>query len=270
MTRDEAKSLLQACTQDEAATSSPEVVEALAMAANDAELAEWFRREKEFDEAFSSSLDELEPPADLRDQLLDIASKTTDEDQSVDEEKDKVVLFPTFRNLASRQFLRNLGSFAAALAVVAFVSVILFEPREATANAKMPEFYQTVRDEIRAHQAPDYMHDKPQELLQFLRDRNAPTPATLPKSVDAMKRTGASILQGRDNVIGVLFLEDLNGDKFRLFIVDMEVPDSVAPTLPKMKIKEFAEVSALTWKKDGKVHALVTHGSPSTLEALRE
>ncbi|MGE9290219.1 MAG: hypothetical protein ACQKBT_04460 [Puniceicoccales bacterium] len=260
MTRDEAKFLLQACSKDEATTSSPEVVEALSMAASDPALREWYLREQEFDASFTRQLEQAAPPPDLREKLLAHAPI---------QKETKPPRTSFWDYLISHQILRTTGSFAAAFALVAFISVILFEPGEATADAEVPQFFQKIRKELEENAAPAYMNNQPEELHTFLLDQGAPLPAPLPESIAALKHMGASTLKGRESPLGVLYLENESGQKFRLFIVKMDVPEFVAPDHPDMALKQFKEVAALTWYRDGKVHALVTSSPAKTLKAFR-
>ncbi len=263
MTRDEAKFVLQVC-KDDAGASSPEMVEALSMASRDPELSQWLAREREFDEVFSRQLETTPPPVGLQEKLLTLAPQQNQEEAARSGAS-------VFQRLCSPCFLRTIGSMAAAAGLVIFFAIIVFDPRAANADSEVPEFFQTIQEEMLTNSVPRVAGEDPESLYQFLEENKAPRPAPLPSPIDSLKQTGASTLEvkGKESRVGVLFLEDDAGRKFRLFIAPIDAPDPVAPILPDMSLKEFEHIALLTWKNQGKVHALVTHEPASVLETLR-
>lgn len=263
MNRDEAKYALQAYSEDPTATnSSPEMAEALAMAASDPELAEFLKREKEFDQSFSRRIQEVPVPPGLREKLSDTARRPG--------RSSRYSLPPFLQKLFSPDVYRGIGSFAAATALVVFLAVIIFDPRQATADSGMPDFLETVREEMRANAAPQQIGQDREALYAYLSEKGAPTPAELPISVSNLTHTGASYLDGNAHrKIGVIHLEDENGESFRLFVVEIETSEPTVPSFPDMSVKEFETIAVLAWERDEKIHALVTRGPASTLEEFR-
>jgi len=261
MNREEAKILLQACSRAEEDPSTPEVVEALAMAANDPELSKWLQKEKEFDQVFSERIGQPQTPEGLQNTLYAIGSEAESAAQNRS---------PSFsRRIIRHNFWRAAGSFAAAAAVVALIAVLIFDPREATANAGVPEFFETVRSEMLENEALGLENSDPEAIHQFLKDQQAPIPAELPHSMKNLQHIGASFIDKPSQRIGVIQLRDQDGNHFRLFVVQMDAPDRIVPILPDMSLKEFQRVSLLTWNRGGKIHALVTTAPATVLEKFR-
>lgn len=70
MTRDEAKFLLSARRPNGADDADPQMAEALAQAKQDPELTRWLAASVEFDQAVTTRLTALPPPADLKQRIL--------------------------------------------------------------------------------------------------------------------------------------------------------------------------------------------------------
>tara|TARA_R100000027_G_scaffold67028_3_gene64287 strand:- start:4832 stop:5602 length:771 start_codon:yes stop_codon:yes gene_type:complete len=256
MTRDEAKILLQACSLESAASTSPEVEEALAMVAQDPELAAWWAAEQEFDDAFSLEMDRFAAPLDLRAKIV----------RSHDPKPQSSSIFSHWFSPGS---LRTFASFATAFALVVFVSVMLFEPREATALDELPGFLTTIQQEIEKNSAPKKPDGSDEDFLKYLEEQNAPLPSRYLESIQGFDRTGASFLEEADSKIGVLFLENDSGQIFRLFVINRDVSDSTSPPFPETSLRQYPSISVLTWKDGGKVHVLATTESIEVLQKLR-
>ena len=70
MKNEEARFVLQAYRPNGADSSNAFFAEALGQADSDAELRAWFAREQAFDAAIAAKLREIDPPADLRDNIM--------------------------------------------------------------------------------------------------------------------------------------------------------------------------------------------------------
>ncbi len=70
MTREQAKEYLSAVRAEGADTADPALREALELLQEDAELARWFARQREFDEILIEKFSSIQPPGGLRENIL--------------------------------------------------------------------------------------------------------------------------------------------------------------------------------------------------------
>ena len=146
MDTSQAKAILNAYRADMPDVDEADFTEALAMVAQDEELARWFENEQNFDEIFAGKLSDIQPPPDLKDKLLalDPEKKTVPFPEPTDKPASAPV--PGQRPWWKRSFIL---SAAATLVILLGFSTVLFDPTPVEAEPELEQYYDQIGKNFR-------------------------------------------------------------------------------------------------------------------------
>ena len=225
MDKEQARFILHSFRPDGADAQDSAFTEALSLAAADRELGEWLVRERAHDCEFSERLNSVEIPADLRDAIRNVLSESHFD--AVPDQLDceiinaitrirppaglreqilgamvlesKSVPFPAKTHLKSRW----LTGLAAAVAIVLGLFLVLGPgTTPALASTTPPVIQKTALDYF---QSPlftlDLKNEQQAALFMWLKNKNLPTPSTLPLGLKNIPSIGCRELSiGPDNI----------------------------------------------------------------------
>lgn len=259
MTLEEAKAILLACRLDTSGADDAQVEQALALMAEYPELAEWFARESLFDAAFCEKLDQITPPAGLKDAILAAHAPSGAED-SVDE---KTVPFPT----TQRNWWQNPNfiSIAACVVLVFTFGFLIMEPSDVMADPDLPDFYDHAT--ANAHYLPelDIQADSLEDLEDFLEANGHPGVSGLLPTLQSLAEVGAQKHFWMDTPVSLIGLQGPQ-QVHKLYVIDMTIfgDDDTPPAAPY--ILQQGPVALLVWSHNSHLYVLTHLGSASGLE----
>jgi hypothetical protein len=223
MQRDEAKAILELCRPGNPDDQrDPLIAEALGLLETDAELKAWFEAQQALDARIAESYEEIEPPADLKANIL--AGMRAHRLQG---ESGKAAILPGSRDTidgptASQGWWRNPWIGVAAVFALLFAIIAVprndLPPRLASseaqaAQASVPAIIQFVASEIdtmkRESRSFEKRSDQPETLQAYLASAGAHSPANIPSSVRSKPSLGCFTLDYNGIKMGMIcFKED--------------------------------------------------------------
>jgi len=255
MTIEEAKTILAATHPDGAQPRDAEVEQALKLAETEPELAAWLAEQAAFDAAFSKALDDIEPPAGLKEKLLALEPVSPGLAQD-----DKVISLP-----APWWKSKGLLSAAATVAILFGFAAILLKPTDVQADQSLESFQDIMADHFRGDPKLFVTSDDLDEIRADLAKNDRPVPGDLPDKVDALLELGYGSLEYQG--YPVVYISMHNGDIYRLYLVE-EACFEHAPEMDKPQIVADEELALMTWTDDGNVYVLILRGSVEELSEL--
>ncbi|WOO42850.1 hypothetical protein [Rubellicoccus peritrichatus] len=260
MTHDEAKAILQACRGDAAEASDPQVAEALEMAQEHPELADWQKNEMNFDQAFSESFSEVQPPEGLKERIL-----ASVEAPKVETESERTAIpFPP----AERQWWQNpkLISMAASIVVIFTFGVLVMDPQGLMADPEVPQFYSDVAEATHTFPKMETRSDDLDHLREFLASKGAPRPGEMLPKVDPLAEIGALTSDWQGAPVSIVCMK---GDSYyQLHIIAISVfgEDGMIPTSPN--VEQHGEIAILFWADNDHLYVLSMKGSATDLAQM--
>ena len=234
MDKHEAKLLLQSYRPNGQDAGDPAFAEALALARQDPELSDWFRRECELDTAIAAKLAATAVPADLRQSIL-----TGQRSQ---------------RQFARPDFLwwRSPAlAWAAAIAVV-FVAAFFFRDQGGS-PLSITAYRNAMADHLSSGFVFDVRSQQPEQLQSWLAERRAFGALQLPETLLLSNSIGCQLFEfeGRKSVLLCFTLADKQ-------VVHLFVTDAAAFELGQVgeepSLCRCEKWNACFWRKDGLVY----------------
>lgn len=248
MNRTEAKNILLLYRPETADEADPQVIEALALAKNDSELADWLDSSLAQQKILREKLHQIAAPAGLKEQII---SEQRAKERS---------------SLHRRQVL--LASAAALVVSVALLSSWFFSrPREDTLTIYENQMAGVA---LRGYNM-DLATNDVASIRGYLARNQAPADFALPKSLQKAVVTGCAVQNWQDSKVSMVCFRTGKplppgeaGDLW-LFIVD-QTSVAGAPAGDKPKFAKVNQLSTAIWTKNGKLYLLGTTGNQAELE----
>lgn len=246
MDNEQAKFILRSYRPGGLDAGDPVFLEALEHAARDPELAEWFRQERELDEALGVKLRGVTPPADLKASLL--AAR--------------------FAARASpwRSRLTWASAVAAVLIILAALSGLFSRPAPTDTLA---EFRADMLQKMSSDDMPhlDKLPADRQQLDTWLTEREGPRGISLPAGLVGKAGVGCQMLGWRGSKVVFLCYEVSPGQLAHLFVIEKTAwPDLGSGGDPR--IITDGKWSTASWVADGKTYVLAGTMSAQDVKAL--
>lgn len=223
--------------------NDPELHEALAVARQDADLAAWFERHREFQEAARNAARQVPAPPDLADRIL--AST-------------RVIPVPLIRRIAP--FL------AAAAAMLVLGGLLWFVPGREPAEGGFAIFRQRmVRAALREYRM-DLVTSDLAAIRAFLQQRQAPADFELPPALASLPAVGGGLLTWQGRPVAMVCLKSPDLGMMYLFIAPADSVRDGAPNTTTW-VEQVNKLGTASWTRDGKTYLLA---SSARLEALRD
>ncbi|MEM8867095.1 MAG: anti-sigma factor [Verrucomicrobiota bacterium] len=267
MDREEAKNLLELCRPGiDADRQDPLIAGAFAMLDNDPELKAWFEAEQAIDARISHSLNRIEPPKELKAEIL-AGMRAHQPPSATEATNEDTIPFPSQPN--SRNWMSALVGIAAIIVVLfVTVSVIRTEkapsPNPTFATAGVPNLVHFLSDQMDNMKGLDMVGKESGPLMTYLASNGAPKPENLAQTLYDKKTLGCVIF-------------DYNGAKLSMICFNDEAYYHIA-TIDKVNITEelpsepaFYQIGPKTfklWQDDEQVHILTMKGTRDDLPEL--
>lgn len=278
--------------------------EALSLAAEDKDLGNWLANERAQDLAFTESLAELPIPEDLRENLFEVlatAQNAPGYDQfdhdfadalsnlepptnlrndilAAMEVEQKVTAMPTSPRRSRNWFsLPGVGIAAAAGIVAALVWTTFIKPSDPqrhlafmTAEAVQTEAVDFLSGNIHL----DRKDPKQEALYQFLASNELPSPNILPAGLQDLKGIGCKRLDFNDKPASLIcYRQAFNEPIVHLVVFRRDSIEGDMPSLAEAKdnctsCSEHADWSVANWRDEDKAFFLMSKMEPEQLAAI--
>ncbi len=258
MNKEEAKSVLQTYRPHLDDTSDPLFKEAFQLVESDSELKAWLEEEMSFDQSFAQKLQAIDPPLDLKDKIIDnmpLSEADTGFGKPVDDSK--IIWW--------RKSLT--WSVAACFIALFALSIVLFKKPTPSpgAQSQMSDLVQAVNDHARSLTSLDYVNNDVNALREFLANKNAPYPMTLPAKIEPMDSIGCLSMSWRGHQISLICFQ---GDKVYHLYVTKRDEFPYAENLPSPKYHKNDDHATATWTSNDQLYLLTTEGDVKDLAKL--
>lgn len=257
MDREEAQHILQLCRPGHPEDrEDPVIAEALALLEHDDTLRAWFEAQQSFDEQFSSRIEAIEPPSDLKSTILagmrahrmhTKAGSQSDEDATIPFPEPAAARTATARSDYWTQKKAWIG--IAALFVALFVMISL--PRtgqdqlaagDAIATAGIPDVIQFLARELNSMHMDDFdrLDTQVGPLQSYLASAGLPRPNQVPIGLNQIPTLGCVAFEYNGAKLSMICFR--NGDVYHLITAnksDFAELFSTAPALYECEGKAF-------------------------------
>ena len=253
MNRDEAKHILLLYRPGTADASDPQIIEALALAQQDAELGRWFAEHCARQEILRAKFREIPVPAGLKEQIV------------------------SEHAALARSATQRRNVLVGVLAVAAIVVALLVVSRTLIPRGAGTKDYNTLANYqgqmiaiASSAYTMDYATNDLTQIRAYLAKNHAPADYTLPTSLEKTAATGCAIESwGNANVSMICFRTGkplppkLPGDLW-LFVVDRAAVKG-APTSTSPRFTQINRIITATWTRGDKLYLLGTEGDEQTI-----
>jgi hypothetical protein len=247
--REEAKEILILYRQHEPAEApDPLIIEALALAQRDPELARWLEMHCARQFVLREKFRQIPVPAGLKEQIIS-------------------------EHAASRRALphrRQLVLTAALVIVMVFTLVAFRLNHRPSPEDTLPVFESQMAGVALRGYAMDFLSDDAGKIQEYLKSKNAPADYVLPAPLALAARSGCAVEGWQDKKVSMICfrtgrpLAPGTASDLWLFVVDQKsVKDAPGGSAPRL-----ATVNRLitaTWTHDGKLYLLGLEGGPDEL-----
>lgn len=241
MTNEEAKFILSAYRPDGDDATDACFAEAIAQAARDPELAEWFKQERRFDSAMSDAFLAVPLPRDLRAKIL------------AGGEVSRPPVWPKRRTALA---LAAGIVFLAALTGVWLKRASSLDNWQRDALAIIPMFGSGVEHF-------DLENNDPVVLQRWLQKQNAPAPAVMPVALQSLSSLGCKTIDSHGHAVSIICFRMRNGGFIHLVVTERRTLSRPPPAEPRF-VREDGWMTA-SWSANGQACMLATKGSESEL-----
>jgi anti-sigma factor RsiW len=232
MTREEAQFILHAYRPNGEDAHDPQFQEALALVRSDPELAQWFAGEQELDAAISGRVHSVQPPPDLRTQLL-LARK---------------VIHP-------RPWWRKLGWIAAAAIVALLIAVASLLLPRSSGKAEFASFRKRmIEASLDETDHIDVWGLDVKELKQWLVKHGGHQDFALPAGLADKEIMGCKVLKWHGHRVTLLCLI-FGGKHVDVFVInESDLPGASLNAIPVFGFQR--DLTTAAWRRGGKIYFL--------------
>jgi hypothetical protein len=246
MDKVEARLLLQAYRPNGADAAHPLFAEALALAESDPELKAWWQAQQEFDRRVASKLEQVAPPADLRDTIL--AGRKIEQ-------------------LTPRPHLPWLA-IAGAVAILAAVGWMLLPHSQPSSSLVANTEFADSALAFLGNDGPSLGTTSPDsaKLIAWLQQQHAPIGA-IPGKMTSIPTVGCQKFTVHGHDVSLICFTLANNKIVHLFVVDR----SALKDAPPVNVPQFAQHddwSTASWSDDAHSYMMATQAGADTLKQL--
>ena len=249
MTRNEAKAILLLCRPDTADADDSQVAEALAVAQQDSELADWLERQRAEQQALRQQFRKLTAPAGLKEQIIS--------EQAAQEK--------------SRSWLPKLALPALAVSVVVIALATFWFVQRGPAEDTLTIYQNRMAGIALRGYAMDVVTNDTAAIRTFLAQHHAPSNFVLPKQLQPIALTGCAVEDWQGVKVSMICFRTgkplpagIASDLW-LFVVDR----SAVKRVPNRATPDIATVNRLitaTWTEGDKLYLLGTEGDAAAIQ----
>lgn len=273
MDRDEAKAILELCRPDNSEDlQDPLIAEALGLLDTDPVLKAWFDEQQALDARISESINQIEPPADLKASIL--AGMRAHAHESARNKEAADLSDSAAYSQSSQSWWRNPWIGMAAVFALLFFVVAIQKGNNGTQvasgdapalQAGIPHMIQFLAGEIdavtRKQRSFAKKCDQPANLQAYLASVGSPSPASLPTPVKSSPSIGCFTLEYNGIKMGMIcFKEDQ-----LMHLTTVMKTDCMDQISDQPCIYEIRDQAFKVWIEGDQVHILSVHGSKEKL-----
>ncbi|MCC5848436.1 MAG: hypothetical protein JJU29_10100 [Verrucomicrobia bacterium] len=238
-----AQNILSAYRPNGADSADPLFEPALDQCAADPQLRDWFDAERDFDRRMMQALGEITPPANGKEEVLSTASM----------------------GVRDHAFMRRWSLWVLPIAAMLVIGLFLFSALRPHPVIWEPGSELVAR--LSADRRPlDFEADNMVEVRQWLQDRGAPAPDTVPELLLAARSQGCKLYEDdAGNVVSMLCFE-LNGLMVHVFVFDEQTRHYA--TLPTHTWQREGDWNLRAMERDGLLLAVATRGDTRRLDEM--
>ena len=207
MNTEDAKLILASVHQE--AEPDSETEQAFALLDREPKLHAWFQEEKAFDVAISSKLAEIEPPADLRAELIGLLANEA--------EPGVPAQIATAVPKKTTWFLPPLLAAAATLILIPVFAIQMFTSR-ANANS-FDDFRQDMAEFAAGKFKLDHTDSELPKLYDWLNANNATCPTDLSVSVGVQDAVGCKVIEWNDESVTLICVRNETDQVVHCFVL---------------------------------------------------
>jgi len=234
MTSLEAKKILQLYRSDSADTDEREIAEALELARHDQELGRWLEQHNRFQAAMRKKLQEIVPPANLKETIL----------------AETKIIRPVV-------WWRDPGLLRVAASIVLLIA-LGFGVNTFWKKSRVPDRFadykaRMVRSALREYHMDIVTNDLIQ-VRQLMTSQGAPADFSLPKGLSQLQLTGGGVLHWRNNPVSMVCFN--RGDNQMLFLFVMNRTAVKDPPRVQPELGRVNKLATACWSEGGKTYLL--------------
>ncbi len=243
MTARDAREILLLYRPGTTDAEDPQVLEAMAVARADPELAEWFREHCVFQKAMRAGFREIKVPPGLKHSILARSKKS------------KIIPLP--------MFARAPVWLAAAACVLLFATAASLWMRPRVVNDYY-NFQARMVSAARRDYRMDIRTKSMEQVRSYLASQGAPGDYEVPGGLDRTSLTGAGALRWRSNPVSMVCFTRGDDQMLFLFVIARSAVDNPPPEKPRMgKQNDYLAVS---WTRGDKTYLLAGPEEPGFLK----
>jgi len=232
---EQARLLLSAYRHSGGDANDPAFAEALALAQRDPQLRAWLEESQHFDRAISERLRSLDVPPDLRETILAGARLSR----------------------APRWWQsRRLWLIAAAVAILTVVVSLLWPPAVKLAEWQLDSLAAIDAVELGAARL-DFENPDPASIVEWLRARRMPHPATERSMLTGRKTFGCKAIEAHGRFVSVICFQVNGGEVAHLFTTPRTGLD-LSPPENHPVFKRHRNWNLASWSSGAQAHMLAT------------
>jgi len=251
MNRNDAKNILLLYRPGTADAADPQIVEALALTEQDAELARWFGEHCARQEVFRAKFRQIPVPAGLKEQIV-----------SEQAAREKVVIWR-----------RNIMLTAAAATVVAALILAALWPRPQASDNTLAIYRNRMVGVALRGYAMDLTTNNPEQIRAFLEQNHAPADYVLPAPLEKVAVIGCAIESWQGVKVSMICfrtgkpLPPGEPGNLWLFVVDRASVKN-APAAGPPQLARVNQLITATWSQGDKLYLLGTAGDEPAIRRL--
>jgi hypothetical protein len=251
MNRDDAKNILLLYRPGTADVADPQIIEALALAQRDKELACWFGEHCARQEVLRAKFRQIPVPAGLKEQII-----------SEQAAQEKTIVWQ-----------RNIVLTAVAAAVVALLILTTLWLRPQGGDNTLAIYRNRMVGAALRGYAMDLATDNPAQIRAYLRQSHAPADYVLPAPLEKVAVTGCAIQSWQGVKVSMICfrtgkpLAPGEQSDLWLFVIDRALVKNAPPAGPPHLAKVNQLITAV-WAQGDKLYLLGTEGDEQTIRRL--
>jgi uncharacterized membrane protein YbaN (DUF454 family) len=230
MNRDEAKQVLLLYRPGTADAEDPEIVQAMAVAREDHELAHWFEQHRRFQVAMREKFRQIQAPEHL-----------------------KMALLAQQRIIHPVPWWQRPAWLSAAAAVIVLLGALVFWPKPPHFDRFADYQEMMISMAVRGYDM-DWRTPEMNELRSKIQQRGAPADYAVPPSLEKLKLTGGAAFPWRSNPVAMVCFDRGDSQMVFLFVIKRAGIKDPPPSTPKLETVN--KYMAASWTSGDKTYVL--------------
>lgn len=250
--------ILRAYRQGENLEQDPEVRAALEASMANPQLQQLRAQQEAFDTAFADKLRQTPVPEGLHERILNAAAQA--------DLPPSAQTPPTPEgNHSAHPLLRwvHPAFFAVAATIIIFLALSFTFWNPPKTNTAQPEFV-AIAKELHRSLNPDFVSSDHQALTEYIADRGAAVPASLPPAFSWDQSFACDVFEVNGSAVSLICFETADNGKLHLYTFDQNAfPNASLPQQPI--VSQSDQPAWAAWKNESNIHVLFDYKGPENL-----